>query len=95
MQRIATQKKVALIAGLLLSATYVATAALILDRTNDGSWGGFGAFVLSFPASLLALLLPSSLQVAGILAIGGLWWFFLGYGITRFVNYIGVRRSGA
>mgnify|MGYP003441860388 FL=1 len=74
--------------GLVLGLLYLAFSLFVITRQYEGSWGGFLLFWASFPASLLALVLPD--EKAGeimLAAVGVVWWYAIGH-------YFQFRRSG-
>jgi hypothetical protein len=90
-----SKKWLPLIVGLSLAIIHCAAVVWLIGQTVEGSWGGFSVFLLSFPVSIVSLLLPASAQLAANVAIGTLWWFAIGYFVTRFFQRVGASQAGA
>lgn len=76
--------------GTLLALLYITISIIILFSNTEGSWGSFLLFVSALLFSILSLFLSSYLN--GPLAnfvfifLNTIWWFLLGWLITKILR---------
>jgi len=77
----------ALAIGAAVGAVHLFGALVAYQMPSEGSWRWFPLFLADYPFSVvLAELLPSLTPLLAYGLFGSLWWFFLGYVVTRGVQ---------
>ena len=79
--------------GLCLAILHLAVcgAVAVGESTSRGEWSPwFYVFLLDFPASIVALVLPLIPGGVSFALVGTIWWYFLGHSVTTLLS----RRSG-
>lgn len=73
--------------GILLALLYLIVSIIIAVGDIEGIWGGFLLFASAFPFSILSLsvsnYLDSPLAHFVFIFLNAIWWFLLGWLITK------------
>jgi hypothetical protein len=89
-------RSIPLLVGLALAITHTMICFAVEFRLveSEGSWGWFLVFLIDLPFSII--ILPVQKVLPPLIAFGTMgfiWWFFIGWLISKIVQRIYISRS--